>query len=41
MRVFAMHGAVYLYLKTEGDLHARLKRAIWTCFGLFLSFFLV
>ncbi|MFO0888011.1 MAG: cytochrome d ubiquinol oxidase subunit II [Isosphaeraceae bacterium] len=39
--VFAMHGAIYLHLKTEGDLHARLGRVIWTCFGLFLTLFLI
>jgi len=39
--VFAMHGATYLHLKTEGELQARLKRVIWTCFGLFLTLFLI
>jgi cytochrome d ubiquinol oxidase subunit II len=39
--VFAMHGAIYLHLKTEGELHARLVRVIWTCFGVFLSLFLI
>ncbi len=39
--VFAMHGATYLHLKTEGELQARLKRVIWRCFGLFLTLFLI
>lgn len=39
--VFAMHGAIYLHLKTEGELHARLKEVVWTLFGLFLVLFLI
>ncbi len=34
--LFAMHGAIYLYLKTEGELHERLKGTMWTAFGIFL-----
>ncbi|MCB0984980.1 MAG: cytochrome d ubiquinol oxidase subunit II, partial [Ilumatobacter sp.] len=34
--MFAMHGAIYLYLKTEGELHERLKGTMWTAFGIFL-----
>ncbi len=33
---FAMHGAIYLYLKTEGDLQRRIHGWIWRAFGLFL-----
>ena len=39
--VFAMHGGIYLHLKTEGEFQARLERVIWTCFGLFLTLFLI
>ncbi len=33
---FAMHGAIYLSLKTEGDLQRRLHDWVWRTFGLFL-----
>ena len=39
--VFAMHGGIYLHLKTEGEFQARLERVIWSCFGLFLTLFLI
>lgn len=38
--VFALHGAVYLHLKTEGELHERLREVMWTAFGVFLVLFL-
>ena len=38
---FAMHGAVYLQLRTEGELRARVGRWAWQAFGLFLALFLV
>jgi cytochrome d ubiquinol oxidase subunit II len=34
---FAMHGSIYLYLKTEGELQRRVHRWIWRTFGLFLT----
>ena len=34
--LFAMHGAIFLYLKTEGDLQARIQRFMWRTFGFFL-----
>lgn len=34
--LFAMHGAIFLYLKTEGELQQRVERWIWRCFGMFL-----
>ncbi|USO00398.1 MAG: cytochrome d ubiquinol oxidase subunit II [Phycisphaeraceae bacterium] len=34
--LFAMHGAIFLYLKTEGDLQQRVERWIWRAFGFFL-----
>src|SRR5262245_17746845 len=38
---FAMHGAIYLYLKTEGLLQARVKGWMWRTFFLFLAAYLV
>jgi len=32
----AMHGSIYLYLKTEGELQQRIRGWIWTAFGCFL-----
>ena len=37
---FAMHGAIYLYLKTEGDLQKRIHRWSGACFGFFLVLYL-
>jgi cytochrome d ubiquinol oxidase subunit II len=37
---FAMHGANYLHLKTEGDLQKRIHRWQWRCFGVFLVLYL-
>lgn len=37
---FAMHGALFLNLKTEGDLQARVQRWVWRSFGFFLVLFL-
>ena len=39
--VFAMHGSIYLYLKTEGLLQERIHRWIWRTFGLFLLFYIL
>lgn len=39
--MFAMHGALYLGLKTEGELRARLEGWAWRCFGLFLVTYLL
>lgn len=38
---FAMHGAIYLHLKTEGDLQRRTVRWMWTTFGLFLTMYML
>jgi len=38
---FAMHGAIYLHLKTEGDLQARVYRWMWRTFGVFVVFFML
>ncbi|HEY5909935.1 MAG TPA: cytochrome d ubiquinol oxidase subunit II [Verrucomicrobiae bacterium] len=37
---FAMHGTLYLYLKTEGELQRRLHRWMWRSFGFFLIVYL-
>jgi len=39
--LFAMHGTIYLYLKTEGDLQRRVHRWMWRNFGLFLVVFML
>jgi cytochrome bd ubiquinol oxidase subunit II len=39
--LFAMHGSIYLYLKTEGALQARIKGLMWTTFGLFMVLYLL
>lgn len=37
---FAMHGSIYLYLKTEGELQQRIHRWMWRAFGVFLVTYL-
>jgi cytochrome d ubiquinol oxidase subunit II len=37
---FAMHGCIYLYLKTSGDLQKRIHGWIWRAFGIFLILYL-
>ncbi len=37
---FAMHGSIYLYLKTESELQKRIHRWMWRTFGLFLVLYL-
>lgn len=37
---FAMHGSIYLYLKTEGELQQRIHGWMWKTFGIFLVFYL-
>ena len=39
--LFAMHGAIYLLLKTEGELRERLYHQAWTGFGFFLVAYLM
>ncbi len=39
--LFAMHGSIYLYLKTEGDLQKRIHDWIWSTFGVFLVFYIL
>ena len=38
--MFTMHGAIFLYLKTEGELHKRLYVWMWRGFGFFLVMYL-
>jgi len=40
MSMFAMHGSIYLYLKTEGPLQERIHFWIWRTFGTFLVLYL-
>ncbi|MBR9976570.1 MAG: cytochrome d ubiquinol oxidase subunit II, partial [Bacteroidetes bacterium] len=37
---FAMHGSIYLYLKTEGDLQKHIHRWMWRTFGIFLVLYI-
>ncbi|SFI66007.1 cytochrome d ubiquinol oxidase subunit II [Planctomicrobium piriforme] len=39
--MFAMHGGIYLCMKTEGDLLARIKKWTWRCFAAFLTVYLI
>ncbi|MGH7244200.1 MAG: cytochrome d ubiquinol oxidase subunit II [Phycisphaerales bacterium] len=38
---FAMHGAIYLNMKTEGELHKRVHGWMWTGFWCFLTMYIV
>ena len=38
--LFAMHGSIYLYLKTDGPVQDRLQGLMWKTFGLFLVLYL-
>lgn len=35
LSMFAMHGSVYLYMKTEGEFQARVRHWVWHTFGAF------
>lgn len=39
--LFTMHGAIYLFLKTEEDLQQRVRRWMWHGFGTFLVLYLL
>jgi cytochrome bd ubiquinol oxidase subunit II len=39
--MFAMHGAIYLYLKTEGQLQERIGSWMWHAFGFFMVLYLL
>lgn len=38
---FFMHGSLYLYLKTDGDLQSRVRKWFWKAFFAFLFFYLL
>ncbi len=38
---FAMHGSIYLYLKTEGELQQRVHRWMWRTFFLFVTLYVL
>lgn len=38
--MFAMHGSIYLLLKTEGELHQRVRMWCWRTFGFFLAIYM-
>jgi cytochrome d ubiquinol oxidase subunit II len=38
---FAMHGSIYLYLRTEGELQRRIHGWMWRTFGLFLILYML
>ena len=39
--MFTMHGAIYLYLKTEGELQQRIHAWMWRGFGFFLATYIL
>jgi cytochrome d ubiquinol oxidase subunit II len=39
--LFAMHGAIYLYLKTEGELQDKIYGWMWSTFGVFLVLYML
>ncbi len=41
LAIFAMHGSIYLYLKTEGDLQAKARRWIGRTFFTFLACYVI
>jgi len=38
---FAMHGTIYLHLKTTGDLQKKIYRHMWRTYGYFLIFYIL
>lgn len=39
--MFALHGSIYLYLKTEDTLQGRIKNWMWTAFGVFMALYIL
>jgi len=37
----AMHGSIFLYLKTEGDLRTKIRAWIWNTYTIFLCFYMI
>lgn len=40
MAMFLMHGSIYLYLRTDGELQQRVHRWVWRGFGFFLIMYM-
>ncbi len=38
--LFTMHGAIFLYFKTEGELHEHVRRWIWRAFFVFVAVYI-
>ena len=38
---FALHGSIFLYLKTEGELQSRIKMRMWSNFGFFMIMYIL
>lgn len=38
--LFAMHGSIYLYLKTEGEFQEHVHHYVWKTFGVFMALFM-
>lgn len=41
LSIFAMHGSIYLYMKTEGELQEKVKSWIWRTFAFFIIFYML
>jgi cytochrome d ubiquinol oxidase subunit II len=41
LSIFAMHGSIYLYMKTEGDLQRKVRGWIWRTLPLFVVFYML
>ncbi|MCX7626498.1 MAG: cytochrome d ubiquinol oxidase subunit II [Candidatus Sumerlaeaceae bacterium] len=41
LSLFALHGAIYLEIKTEGELQQRVRRWLWWCYAVFVCLYLV
>lgn len=41
LALFTMHGAIYLYMKTEGELQEKCRRWIWKAFFAFLVMYVI
>lgn len=41
LTLFSLHGAMYLIIKTEGELQARIKKIAFNLFGVFFTFYAI
>ncbi len=41
LTLFSMHGAIFLYLKTEGELQKHIQKWMWQTFGFFLILYIL